>query len=133
MEINKIAKEIHEINVEKGFWEDRDTKNIGESLMLIVSELAEALEAHRRGYWSLKKGEFEKAIIDIDAISDDKTSEAWKQLFEEKVKNSFEDELADTIIRVLDVCAGFDIDLEWHIQQKMKYNKLRSYKHGKAY
>lgn len=26
-----------------------------------------------------------------------------------------------------------DCDLEWHIEQKMKYNNLRAYKHGKKY
>ena len=45
MNIKEIQQEIHKVNVEKGFWEDR--KNVGEVLMLIVSELGEALEAHR--------------------------------------------------------------------------------------
>ena len=35
----------HKIAVEKGFWDEK--RNIGEALMLIVTELAEAMEAHR--------------------------------------------------------------------------------------
>jgi NTP pyrophosphatase (non-canonical NTP hydrolase) len=136
MEINKIAQEIHSINIEKGFWEDRATKNIGEMLMLIVSELAEALEAHRKGHKSCSTEEFDKSIQAANSApmaNTEISTEEWKRIFEEKVKNSFEDELADTVIRVLDVCAGMGIDLEWHISQKMKYNRLRPYKHGKAY
>jgi len=48
MKIKKIMQEIHFNNVEKGFWEDKETKNVGEVLMLCVSELSEALEAHRK-------------------------------------------------------------------------------------
>ena len=35
----------HSIAKEKGFWDKE--RNIGEALMLIVTELAEAMEAHR--------------------------------------------------------------------------------------
>lgn len=30
-------------------------------------------------------------------------------------------------------CRDRDIDLKWHVEQKMRYNELRCYKHGKAY
>ena len=30
-------------------------------------------------------------------------------------------------------CQDRDIDLKWHVEQKMRYNELRCYKHGKAY
>jgi len=49
------------------------------------------------------------------------------------VKNSFEDEMADIIIRVMDLCGAMNINIDWHIEQKMKYNLLRPYKHNKAY
>ena len=51
-----------------------------------------------------------------------------KQFFEENVKDTFEDELADSIIRLLDLSAMLDIDIEFHITQKMRYNKTRGYK-----
>ena len=57
----------------------------------------------------------------------------WKSLFEEKIKSSFEDEVADVAIRLFDLCGGMNIDLEKHIELKMKYNSLRGYKHGKAF
>ena len=43
--LNDLAKLCHAIAVEKGFWDKE--RNIGEALMLIVTELAEAMEAHR--------------------------------------------------------------------------------------
>jgi len=95
MEIKQIMQEIHQNNIQKGFWEDKETKNVGEVLMLCVSELSEAFTIY--------------------------------------VKDTFEDEIADTVIRLFDLCSGFGIDLEWHIQQKMNFNKLRPYKHGKVY
>lgn len=30
-------------------------------------------------------------------------------------------------------CRDRDIDLKWHVEQKMRYNELRCYKYGKAY
>jgi len=45
--LNKLAEEIHKNAVDKGFWEK--PVEVGTSLMLIVSELGEALEADRKG------------------------------------------------------------------------------------
>lgn len=43
---NDVAAEIHEINVSKGFWPEVQTdRNVGEMLMLVVSEFGEVLEA----------------------------------------------------------------------------------------
>ncbi len=43
--LNGMSKLCHRIAVRKGFWDQK--RNIGEALMLIVTELAEAMEAHR--------------------------------------------------------------------------------------
>ncbi|OGW79033.1 MAG: hypothetical protein A2Z83_02090 [Omnitrophica bacterium GWA2_52_8] len=85
----------------KGFWDSE--RNVGEMLMLIVSELGEAVEAHRAHQHGLE------------------------------MKDSFEDELADTAIRLFDLCGGLNIDLEKQLEWKMAYNKTRAVKHGKAY
>ncbi|MDO8581164.1 MAG: nucleotide pyrophosphohydrolase [Candidatus Omnitrophota bacterium] len=92
--LNQLAQTCHRIAVEKGFWEKE--RNIGEALMLIVTELAEAMEAHRH--------------------QDDA---------------NFKEELADTFIRLLDLCGGLNIDIEEEIYQKSLRNKNRPYKHGK--
>ena len=50
-----------------------------------------------------------------------------------KVKDTLEDELADVVLRVTDLCGLLGIDLETHIKAKMRYNATRPYKHNKAY
>lgn len=44
--LNELSTICHSIAREKGFWDKE--RNIGEALMLIVTELAEAMEAHRK-------------------------------------------------------------------------------------
>ena len=49
------------------------------------------------------------------------------------IKDSFEDELVDTIIRILNLCGYYNIDIDEHIRLKMKYNQMRQNMHGKNY
>lgn len=53
--------------------------------------------------------------------------------FKENIKDTFEDELADTVIRILDLCGARGIDLEKHIYLKLKYKATRERMHGKNY
>jgi NTP pyrophosphatase (non-canonical NTP hydrolase) len=120
--INDLADRIHTRNVQKGFYDDE--KNIGEMLCLIHSEVSEALEADRKNSFA----------VDIKRVNglvgnDDE----FKRSFNENIKDTFEDELADIFIRVLDLAAHKGIDLEQHIAAKMRYNYLRPHKHGKNY
>lgn len=43
--LNELCELCHSIAREKGFWEKE--RNIGEALMLVVTELAEAMEGYR--------------------------------------------------------------------------------------
>jgi len=128
-----IAK-AHGTAKEKGFWDTE--RNVSEMLMLIVSELAEAQEALRKNHYADKavaNGLFHD--IALEEIDEDfhVNKGIWKSLFEEKIKSSFEDEIADVAIRLFDLCGGLNIDLDKHIELKMKYNSMRGYKHGKAF
>lgn len=122
MEIRTLSKQIHKNAVMKGFWDKE--KNFGEELMLVVSELGECIDAHRVD----KKAKVGKHNMNL-AMNQDKFVES----FEENIKDSVEDELADSVIRILDLCAGLKIDIEYHIKEKMKYNITRSKLHGKKY
>jgi len=100
-QLNNLAKAIHQNAKDKGFWDS--PRNTGELFMLIISEASEALEAHRKGRL-MNSGH-------ISAIA------LWNhfdpQSFELQAKDTFEDELADVVIRILDYCAwkGIDVDL----------------------
>lgn len=92
--IKQWCELCHSIAKEKGFWEKE--RNIGEALMLIVTELAEAMEGYRH-----------------------------------QDHDNFREELADTFIRLFDLCGGLGIDIEAEIAKKAEKNKSRPYKHGK--
>jgi len=121
--INEIAKEIYQNAKDKGFHDDHP-KNIGEMLMLIVSEVSEALEADRKAQFT---------DINMNVVNGWVGNEDFKLSFKDNVKDTFEDELADVMIRVMDLASYKDIDLEAHIKAKMRYNSLREQKHGKRY
>ena len=134
--LNQLRDEIHENAKNKGFWDS--PRETGTLLMLCVSELAEALEADRKGqYAKIDDAEF---IIDGRTIREDldlaiKENDMIKfeDIFRTQVKDTFEDELADDIIRILDICGARSINIEKHIEMKMKYNQTRERMHGKKY
>lgn len=121
--INELATLIYEINVENGFYVGQ--KNIGESLCLIHSEVSEALECDRKDKY-VKPGALNKT-------SGLANNEDFKASFQKNIKDTFEDELADIIIRVLDLAAYKQINIHAHIKAKVRYNSLREYQHGKKY
>ncbi len=112
-------------------------KNIGELLMLIVSELGEALEAHRCNYygdWDTYENDYEISLDDYTKPVPEKIKlKLQNKYFEMYVKDNFEDEIADTFIRLFDLCGYLEIDIEKHIRAKMAYNRTRPHKHDKEY
>lgn len=52
------------------------------------------------------------------------------EAFRHNDQANFAEELADTIIRVLDLASGMGIDVESEILAKLEKNKQRGYKHG---
>ena len=108
MHLRNLVKDAHKIAKEKGFWE---SKNISEKIMLVVTELSEAVEALRKNNRQ-----------DVSSVLKMK----W-------YKDTFEDEICDTFIRLADLCGYMGIDIEWQLEQKMNYNKTRGYKHGKKF
>jgi len=126
--LNDSAKLIHEQNKAKGFWDSE--RNVGELLMLVTSELGEGMEAHRKGKFAdWEAYDKELTLEDGHATSLDLQNFAFKT----HVKDTFEDEIADAVIRLLDMAAGLGIDLEKHINEKVAYNKSRERLHGKLY
>lgn len=123
MKINELAKEIHLNAKSKGFFDE--PKNIGEMLCLIHSEVSEALECDRKDNFCTN--EKVKEVNNIDNDDD------FKIEFKTHVKDTFGAELADILIRDLDLAAFKEIDLEQFIKAVMRNNSLREHKHGKKY
>lgn len=143
-EIKEMIQEFHGNAVIKGFYQqptriiskmvadghlDADVKAVKDAfvaqrLMLIVSELSEALEASRKD---------RKA--DIDGFEHDQSvsSSYFKEDFERNIKDSFEDEMADATIRICDLAGWLGIDLQRHIALKHTYNLGREFMHGKKF
>jgi len=53
--------------------------------------------------------------------------------YEELIKGTVEEEIADAVIRLVELAATYNIDLDWHVAAKMAYNEKREYRHGKKY
>lgn len=121
--LNNLANTIFHVNRAKGFYET--DRNIGEMLCLIHSEISEALEADRKKSYSL--------FSDLNFLNSIKKDADFTSEYENSVKGGFEEEMADIIIRVLDLCGYKNIDIEGHLKAKLRYNKLRGFKHGKLY
>ena len=132
MDITELCTLAHENAVAKGFY-DKPLET-GTLLMLVVSELGEALEADRKKRHTEFTGVYdrlslERLIIDMNP----KSMQCAINAFESVVKDTFEDELADAVIRIADLAGYMKIDLEKHIQAKMRYNRTRERLHGKEY
>lgn len=123
MNLNELAKKVYQGNAERGFHDE--TKPLGVYLMLMVSELSEALEADRNG------NEVKMPPAEVLAIDD---IETFRTVFKMSVKDTVEDELADCLIRILDYCGLMGIDIQSHVHAKLRYNATRGHRHGgKAY
>ena len=180
---NELRDRAYQNAVNHGWHDEVHSDN--HYMMLVVTELSEAVEAERKGKYA-QRVMFEQNF-DTPQVNPE---EHWKFCFETFIKDSVEDELADAVIRLLDYAGMYDIyievkhfteeryiylseifkgyslteliyaviqmlsksltitdvlcyifaiawhykmDLLWHIEQKMKYNEMRPYKHGKKY
>ena len=99
--LNRLARECHAAN--QTWWHDPATgerlqRNKGELLMLIVSEIAEAMEGERKN------------------LMDDKLPH----------RRMAEVELADALIRIFDYAGAYGYDLDGAVAEKRAFNAQRA-------
>jgi len=106
-----VGNMCHELARESGWWTDLETgeilvtshiekpkRNVPEMLCLIHSEISEAMEGHRKN------------------AMDDKLPTRY----------SLEVELADAVIRILDMGFGLGLDIAGAMAEKLEYNAHRA-------
>lgn len=137
LNLNSACQSVHKLALKKGF----ENQPIPTNLMLVVTELSEAVEADRKNRhadYPRFKGNLPVRFVFPSGRSYlsaplDKCEEIYKASFEKYIKDTFEDEIADAFMRLMDLCAELNIDIEAHIRAKFAYNELRPPKHGKEY
>lgn len=103
--INNLAEDIHTNNVKYGWWNDPETGVslidspyvIATKMLLVITEMSEAVEGYRKG------------------LPDDHLPH----------RSMVETELADAMIRILDIAGALKLDLGGAISEKLSYNSTR--------
>lgn len=114
--LRELQTDVHDLAREKGWWDgyERDdqgrlkltTDQVISKIALIHAELSEAVEeARKSNYHGMYLGEGGKP-------------------------EGFVVELADAVIRTLDLCGALGLDLEGAIAAKHEFNKTRPVRHG---
>ena len=96
-----LQQTVYQIAVDHGWW--KDNRNDSELIMLMVCELGEAVE------WLRKGNPPSDHIVKFSGV---------------------EEELADVVIRIMDMAQAKGYNIEEAIEAKVEFNKTRPYKHG---
>ena len=135
--LTTLASQVHADNRAKGFW--ANPRPLTETTMLIVTELAEAVEEERAGRPSVWYGhdaggetiEWYEDEVAVDAHGlvrpDDNPS---KGPFKPE---GIDIELVDALIRLLDLLGSRDVDVDELLKQKLAFNRTRGVRHNKSY
>ncbi len=116
MSLNELAAKCHAVAIEKG-WYARE-RTFTDLALLLHTEVSEAVEDWREGLApNEERWDWDKTLR--NAIGNDVPKPC-----------GIPSELADLIIRTLDMCAFFEINIDKAIEDKMRYNELRPIRHG---
>lgn len=100
---NEIQKECYRIAYKAGWWDDEHSSPLSQQIANMHGELSDAWEWYRKG------NPPSDHIAEFSGI---------------------EEEMADTVIRIMDTCERNGYRLLDAIHAKMEFNRTRPYRHG---
>lgn len=106
----RMQEEVFRLNNSKG-WFDED-RSVGDMVALLHSEVSEILEAYRTSKF---EDATEHPVIDMGVLPK---------------PEGVGSEMADCLIRLLDMAKRWDVDLAAEFTRKMAFNWTRQYRHG---
>jgi NTP pyrophosphatase (non-canonical NTP hydrolase) len=107
-DLERMKTEVRALNINKG-WRDEE-RSFGDMIALLHSEVSEALEAYRDNKLADMTGPPVKGYM--------------------RKPGGVGSELADVLIRLLDMADLYGIDLQAEYERKMAFNWTRPYRHG---
>jgi len=124
--LNELAARIRFHNDKQGFTVTKE--NIDQKLLLAVSEVCEAQEELRDGHT------FEEVYYaDMAGLPFSAKFDLIHNFPTDKKPEGFSVEIADAIIRLLDICHATGINIDQVIELKLAYNQTRPLKHGRQF
>jgi NTP pyrophosphatase (non-canonical NTP hydrolase) len=113
------APGAYNIAKEKGWWDDKETNpcKSAENTMLIVSELGEALDAHRKERRPKGPDAWEEILNSEDSH--------WKDRYDTYVKGTMEEEMADVVIRILSLAKAYGV--KFHADTTFKKESTKNF------
>lgn len=109
--LKEMENFVFKINMKNGWFEGERT--FGDDIALLHSEVSEMLEAYR-------------SFGTEDATLPPRVDGIGRQTKPEGIGS----EAADVLVRLLDTCRRWEIDLAYEFQRKCAYNETRGHRHG---
>lgn len=123
MRIRNLQKEIHYTAHLKGWWQHYGQLRIARHEVEDAATGGPALAEQVLARLALVHSEVSEAC---EAVR----SDSYTTYLENGKPEGVAVELADAIIRIMDVCEALGLDLEAAIEAKLNYNATRPHRHG---
>ncbi len=114
---------VFAVNVANG-WNQGERSPL-EDAMLLVTEVAEMAEAYRDGLMADHVSYGGERVLRGSSLHQE-----WLEQGVAPKPEGFGSECADVLIRLLDTCERYGIDLSAQFERKLAHNITRGYRHG---